>query len=212
MCIQKLTTLACAALLGLVSARAEQVRLHPVQDALVASGGTVAEPRNLGVSNRGGDYVRRTLLQFDLSSIVKPGRAVEKAVLQLTASGYAGAEGGMVPVALWGATDPVTWDEVDLVWGTAPWRAAGLESGRGVAGLQRLATVEFNADTELSSRPSVLWEGAALTDYIRRQAGKSVTLLLIAEGDTQTPGIIFFSKDNRPVAKAVYPVLIVTLK
>jgi hypothetical protein len=210
--IYKITTLACATLLGLATARAEQIRLTPIQDVLIASGDKIAEPRNLGVSNRGGDYIRRTLLQFDLSDIAKPGRSIEKISLQLTASGYAGTEGGLVPVAVWASAVTPEWNEADLVWSTAPWTSTSLESGRGVTGLQRLAAVDFNADTELAKRPSVIWESEGLTAYIRRQAGKIVTLVLVAEGDNKTPGIIFFSKDNRPVAKAVYPVLLVTLK
>jgi hypothetical protein len=209
--IHKISTFVFVAMLGAVSVRAEDLRLNPVQDVLVASGGTVAEPRNLGVSNRGGDYVRRTLLQFDLSP-VKPNKVVDKVALTLTVSGYAGTEGGMVPVAVWGAIEPVKWAEADLVWGTSPWQSAALEDGRGATGLQRLATIEFGADADLASRPRITWEGEGLTNYIRRQAGKTVTLLLISEGEAKTPGLIFFSKDNRPVAKSLYPVLTVTLK
>lgn len=205
------TILATALLLALASAHAAELALHPVQDVLVVSNGELAETRNLGVSNRGPDYVRRSFLQFDLS-VLPAGAKIEKVALRLIPSGVIGKEGGPVPLALWGITESASWHEDAVTWQSSPKRRVLLEQGFGEPGLERLAALEWDAATDISKRPPVLFESEALAAYVRRFAGQPVTLVLVSEGEIKTPGVVFFSKDNRPVAKAVYPALLVTTK
>ena len=209
--IRPITTLATALLLALASARAAELSLTPIQDVLVVSNGELSEARNLGISNRGPDYVRRTFLQFDLSAIPS-GAVIEKVTLRLIPSGIIGKEGGPVPLALWGFTEPVSWHEDEITWEKAPKRRVLFEEGFGEAGLARLGTAEFDADSDISKRPPLVLASDALPAHVRRFAGKPVTLLLVSEGGIKTPGLVFFSKDNRPAAKSVYPALVVTLK
>lgn len=207
----KLAPLATALLLALASARAAQLTLNPVQDVLITSNGELGEPRSLAVSNRGPDYIRRTFFQFDLSHL-PAGAAIEKAALSLIPNAVIGKEGGLVPLALWGVTDSVSWHEDSIAWESAPKRRVLLEQGYGEPGLERLVALEWNASTDLARRPPLVFENDALTAYVRRFAGKPVTLILVSEGGLKTPGVVFFSKDNRPVAKSVYPALLVTVK
>lgn len=209
--LRNLAPLATALLLALASARAAQLTLHPVQDVLVVSNGELSEPRNLGVSNRGPDYVRRTFLQFDLS-LLPAGATIENVTLRLIPSGVIGKEGGLVPLVLWGVTDTVSWHEDSITWSNAPKRRVLLEQGYGEPGLERLVALEWDAADDIAKRPPISFESEGLAAYVRRFAGKPVTLILVSEGDLKTPGVVFFSKDNRPVAKAVYPTLLVTIK
>lgn len=204
-------SLATALLLALASARAAEFTINPIQDVLVSSNGELSSVLNLGVSNRGPDYVRRSYLQFDLSAL-PAGAKIESAVLRLIPSGYFGKEGGPVPLALWGLAENTSWHEDAITWENAPKRRALLEQGYGEPGLDRLVAVEWDASTDVSKRPPLLFSGEKLTAFVRRFAGKPATLLLVSEGDLKTPGLIFFSKDNRPVAKSVYPALLVTIK
>lgn len=209
--LHRLASLATALLLALASARAAELTLHPVQDVLIVSNGELSEPRNLGVSNRGPDYIRRTFLQFDLS-LLPAGATIEKVALRLIPSGVIGKEGGPVPLALWGVTDTISWHEDSITWDSAPKRRVLLEQGFGEPGLERLVALEWDAATDITRRPPILFESDGLIAYVRRFAGKAVTLILVSEGELKTPGVVLFSKDNRPVAKSVYPALLVTIK
>lgn len=209
--LARLASLATALLFACASAPAAEITLNPVQDVLVASNGEIAHVLNLGVSNRGPDYIRRTLLQFDLSAL-PAGAQIEKASLRMIPSAVLGKEGGMVPITLWGLAEPVAWHEDSITWESAPKRRALLEQGYGEPGLERLAAVEWDAATDISRRPPILFEADALTTFVRRFAGRPVTLILASEGELKTPGLIFFSKDNRPAARSVYPALVVTTK
>lgn len=204
-------SLATALLLACASAPAAELALNPIQDALVASNGEIANILNLGVSNRGPEYIRRTYLQFDLSTL-PAGAKIEKAVLRMIPSAVLGKEGGAVPVVLWGLAEDSSWHEDSITWENAPKRRVLLEQGFGEPGLERLAVVEWDSTADISRRPPVLFESDALTAFVRRFAGRPATLILASEGVFKTPGLIFFSKDNRPVARSVYPALVVSTK
>jgi|GEM_PF-4813787 hypothetical protein len=206
-----LTSLATALLLAFTSARAAELLIHPIQDVLVSSNGELSEPRNLGVSNRGPEYIRRTFLQFDLSTI-PAGAQIEKVVLRLIPSGYIGKENTPIPLALWGFTEPVSWHEDGITWQNSPKRDVLFEQGYGEPGVARLAILDWDAKIDVTKRPPLLFTGENLTAFVRRFVGKPVTLVVICEGGAKTPGLVFFSKDNRPVAKSVYPALLVTTK
>lgn len=207
----RLASLATALLLALASARAADLTLHPIQDVLIVSNGELANVLNLGVSARGPEYTRRTLLQFDLSTL-PPGAKIESVTFRLIPSTVLGKEGGTIPLTLWGLTEPANWHEDSVTWENSPKRRVALEQGIGEPGLERLATLEWDAATDIAKRPPLLFTGDALAAYVRRFAGKPVTLILVSEGDLKTPGLIFFSKDNRPAAKSVYPALVVSTK
>lgn len=211
--IQKILTLSALALAAASASLAAELSLTPVQDVLVCSSDISVDVRNLGVSNRGEAFVRRTLLQFDLREVGRSGRTIEKAALELIPSGLLGKEGGLVPITLWGLADELAWSEESLFWSNAPRRDDLLEEGHARAGLVRLASASFDADgNQIVRRDPVVWSGDDLVTFLNGARGRVVTLMLVSEGTLKTPGVIFFSKDNRVAAKAVYPRLELTLR
>ncbi|EIP97421.1 hypothetical protein OpiT1DRAFT_01861 [Opitutaceae bacterium TAV1] len=209
----------------------DTLRLTPAQDALVRSDNSVSEnPRALAVANRGEGNIRRTLLQFELAPVIRSGRSVKSATLlliPLSRIGDAAAE--PVPFAVWGVTDikPAAWDEKTVTWETSPLAAASLEVVTRTAGAVRLGSTEVDLSEAraFESREPFRLSPERLAGYVNwalARGGSSsplpaapalgeplpiITLVVTSEGGNKAPGAAFYSKDNRPEARAVYPVL-----
>lgn len=220
---------------SLLPAKATTLALTPTQDALLRSDDVLTENTlTLAVSNRGPEYRRRTLLQFDLSTLASAQGTVKSATLKLVPSDLIGpASSTPVTIALWGvvAPDLPAWSEDRVFWSTAPMGAAELETSTQARGAVRLGSAEFDSsdDRALKARRPVAMGSAPLASYLNWALAKpsapalngvppaktaltQITLIVTSEADAKSPGVFFFSKDNRPEAREVYPVLEVTIE
>ncbi|HEY9249721.1 MAG TPA: hypothetical protein VIO38_11335 [Rariglobus sp.] len=218
-----------------LSAKPITFTLTPAQDALLRSDNASTEnTRALAVSNRGPEYRRRTLLQFNPATLASAQGFVKAAALKLVPSDLIGpASTTPVTIALWGVVYPNVppWSEDRVLWNTAPLGAAELETSTQTPGAIRLGATEFDSsnDQALRDRRPVVIDSSQLAAYLNwalarpspsplagipaiKTALPHITLIVTSEAEAKSPGVFFFSKDNRPEAREVYPVLEVTIE
>lgn len=222
-------------LTSLLPANPTTFSLTPTQDALLRSDDVRTEnARMLAVSNRGPDYRRRTLLQFDLSALASVQGSIKSASLKLVPADLIGpASPAPVPIALWGLVPPnaTSWSEDSISWNAAPLGNAALETSEKTAGAVRLGATEFDSNDghALKNRRPVVIGSDALASYLNwalarptpsplagvpssKTALAKITLIVTSEADSKSPGVFFFSKDNRAEAWEIYPELEVTIE